>query len=57
MWNLLPVISEEFEKLGEPVKNSSDDLKDDVEMAQNSQNSDEISNQSESDPESREKFE
>ena len=53
----MPVISEEFEKLGEPVKNSSDDLKDDVEMAQNSQNSDEISNQSESDPESREKFE
>jgi len=57
VWNLLPVIGEEFEKLGEPEKNSSVDLKDDVEMAQNSQNSDEISNEIESDPESREKFE
>ena len=40
VWNLLPVIGEQFEKLGQPVKVVADDGEvQDVDMAQNSQNS------------------
>jgi hypothetical protein len=46
---LLPVIGEEFEKKGNPPKPEED-----VDMAQNSQSSDQSA---ESDPESRERFE
>lgn len=38
MWNLLPVIGEEFEKKGNPPKFDINP-NEDVEMAQNSQNS------------------
>lgn len=51
VWNLLPVIGEEFERRGNPQKPEED-----IDMAQNSQNS-QSSDQSDSDPESRERFE
>ena len=50
MWNLLPVIGEEFEKKFNPKLEEPED----VDMAQNSQNSESIE---ESDSESRELFE
>lgn len=39
VWNLLPVIGEEFEKNGQPIKVVVEDQEEDVDMAQNSQNS------------------